>query len=280
MSLNLRIHNVGHGQAIHAFTPKGETIVIDLGCSTSFSPLEWLSETSKTIDNLIITHPHGDHIDEFSLIKEMGFKVRQLWRPKWLPKNEVYKQNQSSCRTNLEAYFEMSDRYTGQIKESEMVGNPDVSGGVSITRYSSKRCGISNINNHSCVTVFDYLGVTIVVPGDNEPSSWYALLNNKEFVSHMKNTNIFMASHHGRKSGYCPEIFKNKPNICIVSDGKVQNTDARERYSSHAIGWGIFKRNDKSFSERACLTTRKDGHIDISIGNTSTNEVYMSVESG
>jgi beta-lactamase superfamily II metal-dependent hydrolase len=57
MTLRIVIHNVGHGQAIHAFTPAGETIVIDLGCSSNFSPLEWLSQSTKTIDKLIISHP-------------------------------------------------------------------------------------------------------------------------------------------------------------------------------------------------------------------------------
>lgn len=78
MTPRILIHDVGHGQAVHAWTPTGELVVIDLGCSSAFSPLEWLSGQSKTIDKLIITHPHGDHIDEFLLIKEMGFKARQL----------------------------------------------------------------------------------------------------------------------------------------------------------------------------------------------------------
>ena len=107
----------------------GELVVIDLGCSSAFSPLEWLSGQSKTIDNLIITHPHGDHIDEFLLIKKMGFKVRQLWRPRWLERKVVYEQNQSTYTEKLDAYFEMSDRYTGKIADNELVGNPAVSGG-------------------------------------------------------------------------------------------------------------------------------------------------------
>ena len=124
MTFRILIHDVGHGQAVHAFTPVGETIVIDLGCSFEFSPLEWLSRSKKTIDSLKITHPHGDHIDELLLINKMGLKVRQLWRPNWLPREEVYKQNQSSYTNKLNAYFEMSDRYTGTIADGELVGDP------------------------------------------------------------------------------------------------------------------------------------------------------------
>ena len=280
MTLRVLIHDVGHGQAVHAFTPAGKTIVIDLGCSSAFSPLKWLSGITKTIDNLIITHPHGDHIDEFLLIKQMGFKIRQLWRPRWLPKEEVYKQNQSSYTTKLDAYFEMSDRYTGTIADGELVGDPAVSGGVSVTKYSSKNCGISNINNHSGVVVFEYLGVTIVIPGDNEPASWRELLKQPSFVTAMNSANVFMASHHGRQSGYCTDIFEEKPNLCVISDGRVQDTDARNRYSHHATGWDVKKRNGLPSEERYCLTTRRDGYIDIEIGKNASGNAYLSLEIG
>ena len=280
MTLRILIHDVGHGQAVHAWTPAGELIVIDLGCSSAFSPLEWLSGQTKTIDNLIITHPHGDHIDELLLIYEMGFIVRQLWRPRWLEKKSVYEQNQSAYSEKLDAYFEMSDRFTGKIADSELVGNPVVSGGVSIKKFSSKNCGQSNINNHSGVIVFDYCGVTVVVPGDNEPASWHELLKQPDFVSAINRSNVFMASHHGRKSGYCADIFDRKPNLCVVSDGRVQDTDARDRYSHHAKGWKVKKRNDLPSEERYCITTRRDGFIDISIGQNANGKGYLSVEIG
>lgn len=278
MTLQILIHNVGHGQAVHAFTPAGESIVVDLGCSADFSPLEWLGNSTKTIDNLIITHPHGDHIDEFLLLKKNGFKVRQLWRPNWLSKYEVYKQNQSAYTEKLDAYFEMSDGYNAIIKDSDLVGNPDVSGGVSIDKFFSKECGESNINNHSGVVVFKYHGVTVVIPGDNEPASWRALLEQPKFVNAIKGANVFMASHHGRESGYCSDIFISKPNLCIVSDGRPKGTDARHKYTYHAKNWNVKRRSNNEKEERACLTTRDDGHIKIEIGQHSSGKGYLSVE--
>ena len=43
----------------------------------------------------------------------------------------------------------------------------------------------------------------------------------------MNSANIFMASHHGRESGYCADIFEKKPNLCVVSDGRVQDTEEK-----------------------------------------------------
>ena len=277
-NLRILIHNVGHGQAVHVFTPVGQTVVIDLGHSANFSPLEWLKKQTSTIDLLTITHPHGDHIDEILLLEEMGFTVRQFWRPTWLPRDEVYSQNQASYKGRLDAYFKMSDRYTTPIKESERVGNPSFSGGVSIKQYASSSCGVSNINNHSFVTVLDYRDVTVVIPGDNEQASWRELMREQDFATAMNRVNVFMASHHGRESGYCAEIFTEKPDLCVVSDGPVQDTNARQRYSYHAKGRIVHKRNDGSSEKRYCVTTRQDGSTDIEIGLNPNSKTYLSVE--
>ncbi len=277
-NLRILIHNVGHGQAVHVFTPVGQTVVIDLGCSENFSPLEWLKTQTRTIDHLTITHPHGDHIDEILLLEKIGFTVRQFWRPKWLPRDEVCRQNQVLYKSKLDAYFKMSDEYTIPVKESERIGNPSVSRGVSIEKYASKSCSFSNINNHSGVTVIDYRDVTVVIPGDNEQASWRELMKEQNFATVMNRVNVFMASHHGRESGYCAEIFTKKPDLCVVSDGRVQDTDARQRYSYHAKGWTVHKRNNRSSEKRYCVTTRQDGFIDIKISLATDCKTYLSVE--
>ena len=164
------------------------------------------------------------------------------------------------------------------ISESERVGNPSVSGGVSIKQYASSSSGVSNINNHSGVTVIDYQDVTVVIPGDNEQASWNELMKDRDFATAMNRANVFMASHHGRESGYCTEIFTEKPNLCVVSDGRVQDTDARQRYSYHAKGWIVHKKNGGSSEKRYCVTTRQDGFIDIKIGLNADSETYLSVE--
>ncbi|BDV36719.1 hypothetical protein SS37A_42490 (plasmid) [Methylocystis iwaonis] len=276
MTLRIVVHDVGHGQAIHAFTPDGNVIVIDLGCSADFSPLGWLKGQTKTIDSLVITHPHGDHIDEMLLLKKHGFAVRQLWRPNWLDKKTVYEQNQSTYQGKLDAYFEMSDRYNGAIAPEELVGNPEATGGVSIRKFASRDCGQSNINNHSGVVVFTYHGITVVIPGDNEPASWKALLKQPDFAKVLSEMDVFMASHHGRESGYCADIFDNKPNLCIVSDGSVKDTDAAGRYSYHAKGWSVSKRKDQTRSERFCVTTRSDGHIELQIGRNPNGNRFLA----
>lgn len=279
MTLRIFIHDVGHGHAIHAFTPNGQVIAVDLGCSNSFSPLDWLRQQTDTIDNLIISHPHGDHIDEIEDLSTHGFKVRQIWRPSWLSEEDVRRANQKTYAAKLDAYFKMNKRFTGKISDDELVGNPAVSGGVSVKKFASRECGTSNINNHSGVVVFSYEGVKVVIPGDNEPASWNCLLQNPDFVEAINGAHVFLASHHGRESGYLPDIFKKMtPKLCVISDGKVQDTDATSRYSGHASGWSVKSRTDTDSSQRNCLTTRFDGAVIIDIGRLSDgSRPYLSV---
>jgi competence protein ComEC len=279
MTLKIKIHDVGHGQAVHMFTPNGQTIVIDLGCSSDFSPLKWLCSQTKTIDSLIITHPHGDHIDEILEIDNLGLNVRQLWRPKWLSEQDVRNANQSSYSGKLDCYFEMSNnKFIHPVSESELVGVPSVSGGVSIITFKSENCGTSNINNHSGVVVIEYCGLKIIIPGDNEPASWKILKANQSFINKVAKADIFMASHHGRTSGYCAELFDIfKPKLCIVSDGRVQDTDATDRYSYHATGWLVHSRKGLDSTNRKCLTTRNDGVIDIEVGQNHDGNNFLSI---
>lgn len=278
MSLRVVIHNVGHGQAIHIFTPNGKTIVIDLGSSSSFSPLNWLRESYSTIDYLMITHPHGDHIDEFLLLDELDFNIGQLWRPKWLAKDSVYGQNQTEYSDKLDAYFELSSRSSTSVGLDENVQNPSVNGGVTIKVFNSMDCGQSNINNHSGVMFLEYANSAIMIAGDNEPPSWNELLQQPDFVQAIEKTDIFMASHHGRESGYCSDLFTKKPRLCVVSDGCVQKTDATARYSQHALGWSVNHRDGSEMTKRNCVTTRSDGAIDIRIGRSeSAQKPYLAV---
>ena len=282
MTLKIIVHNVGHGHAVHAFTPNGHTIVVDLGCSDSFSPLGWLRKQTDTIDSLMITHPHGDHIDEILELERLGLKVRQMWRPNWLSEEDVRNANQSSYSEKLDCYFDMSDNvFTSAVQHGQLVGDPDVSQGVSFSKYASSDCGVSNINNHSGVAVFEYLGVKVVIPGDNEPASWREILENATFVKAADGAHVFLASHHGRESGYHSELFKTiKPKLCIVSDGRVQSTDAISRYSAHAEGWSVYSKSNQESKSRKCLTTRTDGYVEIEIKKGSNGNPTLAVNTG
>ena len=90
-----------------------------------------------------------------------------------------------------------------------------------------------------------------------------------------------MVSHHGRESGYCPELFSEgglSPELCVVSDGPVTDTDVTSRYSQHAKGWDVSSRSKGTSEHRFCLTTRSDGAIDIAVDRNSNGNPTLKVE--
>ena len=64
--LNYIICDVQHGSCSHLITPANQHILIDLGSKTEKSICRYLKEKyfcfAGTIDELILTHLHEDHI--------------------------------------------------------------------------------------------------------------------------------------------------------------------------------------------------------------------------
>lgn len=115
-------------------------------------------------------------------------------------------------------------------------------------------------NNLSLVFFVHYDGMGIIFPGDLERAGWKELLNNPEFRDHLNRVNIFVASHHGRESGYCEEVFNYCwPEIVIISDKEIVHETQKQQYARHASGvpW------DGGSEKRYVLTTRADGMITI-----------------
>jgi len=73
---------------------------------------------------------------------------------------------------------------------------------------------------------------------------------------------VFVASHHGRENGYCPEVFDHcSPSLIVFSDGPVKYSTQKmaDTYAQHASG--AYFMNAGSREWRKVLTTRKDGNI-------------------
>jgi beta-lactamase superfamily II metal-dependent hydrolase len=111
------------------------------------------------------------------------------------------------------------------------------------------------------VSFVHYDGMGIVFPGDLEKQGREAQLNNPSFCAHLQRVNIFVASHHGRTTGYCEEVFDYcSPDIVVISDKEITHETQQQVYAKHATGlvW------NGGPAKRYVLTTRCDGMITIS----------------
>lgn len=114
-------------------------------------------------------------------------------------------------------------------------------------------------NYLSVVTFVHCGGIRMVFPGDLTEQGWRDFVGDPLFMAYLRTSNIFVASHHGREDGYCPEIFEGYvPEIVIISDKSVMYDTQLVNYGQRARG---IRWNETE--TRSCLTTRNDGKLTI-----------------
>lgn len=191
--------------------------------------------------------------------------------------NKILEGNQASCEELVKTYFKFQESYNGSVEDDENPRNDTFGGGASFITFKSNDEDESNINNLSVVTFLTYLNFVILFPGDIEEKRWKQLLNDKTFIELLKKTDIIVASHHGKDSGYCNDIFNYfSPHLTIISDGRFTETSATCRYSEKSRGWKVWKSNGEGIT-RNVLSTRNDGHIKINVGRNSDEKTYIQV---
>ena len=82
--MKIIFYDVEHGSCCHIITPNNQHILIDVGSKTNKSIIEHIKRkyfmySYGTIDELIITHPHEDHIYDLPNMFDM-LKPRVLHR--------------------------------------------------------------------------------------------------------------------------------------------------------------------------------------------------------
>jgi competence protein ComEC len=272
--LFVKVWDVQHGLAIYVQTPNGKHIVIDLGTgdisgnnsvpNKIFSPLKHLKQAYRVnqLDQVIITHPHTDHIDDIANFNLLSPRVlRAAWH---IPEEDIRKQNRSSDAVKINTYLDLLKRYTAPISKTDSPILPENNGGVEIDFFSPVNCPTYNLNNQSIVIFLTFANSTICIPGDNERASWKELLEQPGFKDMLRKTDVFLASHHGRESGFFEEVFDYcKPSVIVISDGPQGETCVADKYRLRASGWKVYSRSRREYKDRKVLTTRKDGAIQI-----------------
>jgi len=130
---------------------------------------------------------------------------------------------------------------------------------------------VTDTNNLSLVTLIEFGAARILVPGDLETSGWRWLLGRDDFRDALRRTTVFVASHHGRESGLCEDVFTYcRPEIVIVSDKKVERETQEVDYGRYATGTVL-----TDGYRRRCLSTRNNG--DIAIWGPQTGPATISI---
>ena len=255
--MKFTIHDVGHGFCAHLYHDNGNIMLWDCGhkAAPEYRPSNYLPTAGiQTIHRLFITNYDEDHISDLPNLRKV-VDIEILHRnPTITPAQlKALKENSGPISTAVHSLLSMLNTYT-----SNVVNAPSFSNVNWQTFYCSYPVDFQDTNNLSLVTFLETPIGNFLIPGDLEKAGWERLLQNKYFRMRLTKTNVFIASHHGRTSGYYPKVFDYcRPLVVVFSDGpkKFATQEELNKYAAHASGVHF---NGKI---RYVLTTRSDGDI-------------------
>lgn len=266
-SFKIITFDVEHGSSHFLKTPNDAKILIDAGSRAEFSPAIHLKENWQIehLNWLTITHFDADHLTDIEFVAK-HISPFTLEQPS-MTDSEIISAYGGEISQYLQSFLNFRKNYAIPVPS---MGDPSRDwGGVQFATFSNDPNDFDtlNINNLSIATFAKYQGWTILFPGDLEAEGWKKLLEKDAFKEWLKEVDVLVAAHHGRKAGYCEEIFEYcSPILVIVSDKGFVDTSVTPSYVNQVIGEGLLVRsNGNEKTRRKVLTTRSDGviHLDI-----------------
>lgn len=263
--LVLGVFDVEHGACAIMSSPTGERIaMIDSGhnATTGFRPSAFITQYMHRtrLDYLFITNADQDHISDLEGLWEHGIEVPTLHRNRSPDAAvlRIIKEAGGDLTDDMERYLRIHAAYTYPIA---MPFNKGM-GGATCSAFCNAFPEFADTNNLSLAVFIKYAGFKILFPGDLEDTGWKKLLENPAFVGELADTNILVASHHGRSNGFCEGIFDYfTPQAVVISDKPiVHDTQAMvPDYRAVVSANGVVVANQSR--RRHVLTTRRDGDI-------------------
>lgn len=277
--MRLTIFDVEHGACALIQSPNnGRIALIDCGSnsSTNWNPADYVKNKlgRQLVDYLLITNADQDHYANLATLKEK-VRIQTFTKNPSLTAEAFEKvklETGSPLSKDAIAYKELLESHTGTVTTPFETGM----GGITWTTFWNKYPTFTDTNNLSMVAFVRFGGFQILFPGDLERPGWLELLKSPNFREQLQATTILVASHHGRESGYCNEIFEDwGPQAVVVSDKPiVHKTQNVPQYQNCLVGDGIIVSGQQR--KRHVLTTRKDGAITFQVSERGGYDVYTS----
>jgi|SRR5918992_1717226 competence protein ComEC len=268
--------DVEHGSSHLIRTPNDQVIMIDAGNTENFSPAFYIRNAWK-ITNVrwfTVTHHDADHLRDIGNIAK--YLAVQTLHTSDVTIEQLQVLYNNVFSPSLEEFLEYKKRFN--IPAPPMSDPSYNWGGVQFATFQNNFTDFANpnINDLSIVTFAQYMGWIFIFPGDLEVPGWKKLLEKQEFIEWLKRVDIFIASHHGRESGFCDEVFKYCfPKLVIMSDKSLSVTSCPDKYYPFVRGLSVVNPAGER-NMRYILTTRSDGAIVIYIDPQGRYQISTS----
>lgn len=210
-SLKINFIDVGEGDSIFIEAPNNETALIDTGnLVTGFKVAEYLKNNDiKSLDHLILTHPHLDHIGGIFFILQM-MEVENIYDNG---------ENLSGLSKDSDAYRWYGDLIKKSNKYSALRAGDSLSlGEVKLkVLWPLEQLIFSNFNANSVVIMVKYKDFQCLLTGDLSSLAEMELLKKERHLS----VDILKLGHHGFSDASSEEFLKAaSPKIAIISVNK------------------------------------------------------------
>lgn len=273
--LRLRIWDVEHGACAMLHHEEngiaGRLAMIDSGSSFSWSPSRFIrySLDRTVLDYLFITNADQDHISDLQGLWDYGVSV-PVWHRNPTLSPQAFQQIKERGGPLTDDAWRYLRNLSGMVAPVSQPFNNHM-GGVTCELFWNSYPKFTNANDLSLVVFIKFAGFKILFPGDLEKAGWLALLENPRFRTELADTDILVASHHGRENGYCEELFDYcRPQAVVMSDRSiVHDTQLMvQTYHNKIASYrpqGVLVAT--TGRRRHVLTTRRDGHVQFDVGH-------------
>jgi competence protein ComEC len=206
----------------------GVNVLVDCrlsGCRPS--PLEYLRSKVEKLHVLVVTHPHEDHLTGLKEVCD-EYKPGILWHcGRYFKPDPVFDDwsHYEKLRNGELAYCKpraigRGDTFTIGDSKVNVLGpkRPFLEGTV------------DDVNNNGIILSVITGNSHVLITGDTQEEQWSDI-----DVKSLNGVSVFLASHHGRESGFSERILRAaRPQRIVISDGEPADTDATDAYRRHA----------------------------------------------
>jgi competence protein ComEC len=301
-SLKVHFINVGQGAATLFEFPCG-VILVDTGGENNghFNSNEQLNgymeeffdshpEFKKTIDLLVITHPHKDHTSGIRdlvgayTIKNVITNGQESGSGRW---DQVFLHKEISRREEirkadtiryLEAWVDdfKNTGFTNTIVDplpNDCKGiNPRITllWGSFAKTPKWKQAEFNNENNHSVAMKIEYGEASVFLTGDMEVPAIKSMM--EKYDAGMFDTDIYLAGHHGSLNGTTTELIRAiKPEMSVIAVGDTV-------LQSSWTAWAYGHPNKSLVNMLALNTSGKRARVEVPVGNGAKKFMPIGIE--
>ena len=266
----LRVWDVEHGACamLHHLTGQysGKLAIIDSGSTNDCCPSNYIRNdlNRTTLDYLFITNADQDHMSDLRGLVEAKLSVPVLFRNPSYTGEQMRKIKLQSGPLTADAELYVASCSSPYVSVNETFNHH--MGGITASRYWNLYPTFTDTNNLSQVVFISFAGFKILFPGDLEKAGWRALLQRQDFIAELRGTNILMASHHGRESGFYQDVFDHfTPSAVVISDKPIQHETQRTVPDYRRVVRDQGVRVRTTMKNRHVLTTRRDGWVQFRV---------------